>query len=991
MTATAAAETAYEVKLNGVVDHDGVVGLEVGDGNVIAVEVTAQDGETTQTYTVTVTRAGSADATLSALSLSGVTLTSVFASGTTAYTASVANSVTETTVAATADAGAAYEVKLNDVVDQDGVVGLAVGSGNVITVVVTAEDGETTQTYTVTVTRAGSSEARLRALSLSGVTLTPDFASGTTAYTASVANSVTETTVAAAAAAGAAYEVKLNGVVDQDGVVPLAVGSGNVIAVVVTAKDGKMTQTYSVTVTRAGSSDATLSALSLSGVTLTSVFASGTTAYTASAANRVTETTVTVMAAAGAAYEVKLNGVVDQDGVVGLVVGSGNVIAVVVTGQDGVTTQTYTVTVTRAGSTEASLSALSLSRDGGEVIVLSPAFAPETMAYTAAVAHDVSDVTLTVSVASAGSANEIRLNGVVDQDGIVGLAVGAGNVIAVVVTAQDGESSRTYSVTVTRAGSADASLGALSLSGVTLTPAFAAGTTAYTAAVGHDVSAVTVTASVASAGAAFEVKLNGVVDQDGVVPMAVGSGNVIAVFVTAQDGGTTQTYTVTVTRAGSPDATLSGLSLMGDGGEVVVLSPAFAAGTTIYVATVAHDVSAVTVTASVASAGSAYDIRINGLVDQDGVVGLVAGSGNVIAVVVTAQDGESSQTYTVTVTRAGSADASLGALSLSGVTLSPAFASGVTAYMASVANSVTETTVGATPVAGAAFEVKLNGIVDLDGVVGLSVGSGNVIAVVVTAQDGESSQTYTVTVTRAGSSEASLSGLSLSGDGGEVVALSPAFASGTTAYTAAVAHDVSAVAVTVLVAAGAAYEVKLNGVMDQDGVVPLAVGAGNVVAVVVTAQDGESSQTYTVMVTRAGSADASLSALSLSGVTLSPAFASGTTTYTAVVAHDLSAVTVSVSVVSAGSAYEIRLNGVVDQDGVVPLAVGASNVIAVVVTAQDGETTQTYSVTVTRAGSSEASLSGLSLSGDGGEVVVLTPAFASGTTVYAADSCGLTT
>ena len=32
---------------------------------------------------------------------------------------------------------------------------------------------------------------------------------------------------------------------------------------------------------------------------------------------------------------------------------------------------------------------------------------------------------------------------------------------------------------------------------------------------------------------------------------------------------------------------------------------------------------------------------------------------------------------------------------------------------------------------------------------------------------------------------------------------------------------------------------KVNGVVDQDGVVPLAVGAGNVIAVVVTAQDGE--------------------------------------------------------------------------------------------------------------------------------------------------------
>ena len=60
--------------------------------------------------------------------------------------------------------------------------------------------------------------------------------------------------------------MKLNGVVDQDGIVPLAVGDGNVIAVVVTAQDGKTTQSYSVTVTRARSADATLSALSLSGV-----------------------------------------------------------------------------------------------------------------------------------------------------------------------------------------------------------------------------------------------------------------------------------------------------------------------------------------------------------------------------------------------------------------------------------------------------------------------------------------------------------------------------------------------------------------------------------------------------------------------------------------------------------------------------------------------------------------------------------------------------
>ena len=967
VTATVAAGGTYEVKLNGVADQDGIVGLAVGDGNVFTVVVTAQDGESTQTYTVTVTRAGSADAGLSALSLSEVTLSPVFASGTTAYAASVGYAVTETTVTATAVAGAAYEVKLNGVVDQDGVVPLAVGDGNVITVVVAAQDGEVTTTYTVTVTRAGSGDAGLRALSLSGVTLSPTFTSGTTAYTALVANSVTETTVTATLAdAGAAYDVKLNGVVDQDGIVPLAMGDGNVIAVVVTAQDGEVTTTYTVTVTRAGSADAGLSALSLSGVTLSPAFASGTVAYTASVGHAVAETTVTVTAAAGGTYEVKLNGVADQDGIVGLAVGDGNVFTVVVTAQDGESTQTYTVTVTRAGSADASLSALSLSG-----VKLIPAFASGTTAYTASVGHAVAETTVTAMTA-AGAAYEVKLNGVVDQDGVVPLAVGAGNVITVIVTAQDGGTTQTYTVTVTRAGSSGASLSALSLSGVTLTPVFASGATAYFASVANSVTETTVTAS-AAAGAAYMVKLNGVVDQDGIVPLAVGDGNVISVVVTAQDGKTTQSYSVTVTRAGSGDAGLSALSFSG-----VTLTPAFASGTTAYMASVGHAVTETTVMAS-AAAGAAYMVKLNGMVDQDGIVPLAVGDGNVISVVVTAQDGEVTTTYTVTVTRAGSADAGLSALSLSGVTLTPVFASGTTAYTASVANTVTETTVRATAVAGAAYEVKLNGVVDQDGIVPLAVGDGNVIAVVVAAQDGEVTTTYTVTVTRAGSADAGLSGLSLS-----EVTLSPVFASGTAAYAASVGYAVAETTVTASAAAGAAYMVKLNGVVDQDGIVPLAVGDGNVIAVVVTAQDGETTTTYTVTVTRAGSGDAGLSALSLSGVTLSPAFSSGRRTYTGSVGHAATETMVAATLADAGAVYMVKLNGVLDQDGVVPLGVGSGNVIAVEVTAQDGVTSQTYAVTVTRAGPADATLSRLSLTGDGGEAVVLTPAFASGTTVYAA-------
>ena len=95
----------------------------------------------------------SSDVTLSALSLSGVDF-GAFDADTISYSAGVGTDVNETTVTATPNhSGAGYVVSLGDTRFDDGVVPLTVGD-NVVTVEVTAQDGETRQTYTVTVTRA---------------------------------------------------------------------------------------------------------------------------------------------------------------------------------------------------------------------------------------------------------------------------------------------------------------------------------------------------------------------------------------------------------------------------------------------------------------------------------------------------------------------------------------------------------------------------------------------------------------------------------------------------------------------------------------------------------------------------------------------------------------------------------------------------------------------------------------------------------------------
>ena len=100
----------------------------------------------------------STDATLSALALSGVTLAPTFVSSTETYTATVVNSVMQTTVTATpTHSGATVAFKDGDDTALTNPVTLAVGA-NVIKAVVTAEDTTTMKTYMVTVTREGTTD-----------------------------------------------------------------------------------------------------------------------------------------------------------------------------------------------------------------------------------------------------------------------------------------------------------------------------------------------------------------------------------------------------------------------------------------------------------------------------------------------------------------------------------------------------------------------------------------------------------------------------------------------------------------------------------------------------------------------------------------------------------------------------------------------------------------------------------------------------------------
>ena len=215
--------------------------------------------------------------------------------------------------------------------------------------------------------------------------------------------------------------------------------------------------------------------------------------------------------------------------------------------------------------------------------------------------------------------------------------------------------------------SSDTTLSSLSLSGlssedgssalISYTPELPSIQSVFTASVEPDITSVTVTATPNHSLASVVVSLGS--DDDGTFDLVDGT-NTIDVDVTAQDG-TTKKYTVAIDRrAVSTDATLRTLELMDPStNQVALTSVSTSATKNEYTATVANAVDQVTVTAIPTYPDYVESVVIDGTDVTAGgelVVVLVAQEVdnpvvNTITVVVTAEDGVTTKTYEVDVSR----------------------------------------------------------------------------------------------------------------------------------------------------------------------------------------------------------------------------------------------------------------------------------------------------------------------------------------------------
>jgi gliding motility-associated-like protein len=593
-------------------------------------------------------------------------------------------------------------------------------------------------------------------------------------------------------------------------------------------------------------------------------------------------------------------------------------------------------------------------------------FSTAVKSYTARVpaSTDWEEVTATLSDTTATAYVNNENGDPVTSTSAVELFYGT-SLITVVAYTQDGTAIQIDTIKITKAAanlSTNAILTSIATTpGTTLTEGAGQGYKNYTTNVANSISSIQITPTAQDSTAT--IKINGAAILSGALsqPISLNAGaNIIDIEVTAQDGATVKSYIITVSRAPSSNAAISVIKLTPKTTLTVVSGP----GNANYTTPVPFSESSLTITPTAQDANAT--IKVNGVAVASGAasqsIPLSVGD-NVITIIATAQDGATTRSYIITATRAGASVATLQSLATSNGALSPVFAAATTLYSTIVPNATSSVKI--TPAAtDVNATITVNGAAVISGAasasIPLNVGS-NAITTVVTAQDGTTTKTYTITVTRAAaglSTNAVISVIKLTPKTALTVVSGP----GSANYTTPVPFSESSLTITPT-AQDANTTIKVNGVAVASGAasqnIPLSVG-NNVITIVATAQDGATTRNYIITATRAGAAVATLANLTLSSGTLSPAFASATTGYSATAPNATSSV--KITPVATDANATIKVNGATVLSGAasagVPLNVG-SNAITTVVTAQDGTTTKTYTVTVTRAASTNAVLIGI--------------------------------
>lgn len=903
----------------------------------------------------------SSNADLSALMFSAGTLTPVFDKDSLNYTAQIASNIGSISLTPfTADANATITINGNAVASgtASGNIALAAGD-NTITIDVLAQDGLTTKTYTLTVNRGLSDNANL-ALSINPSELLVKYSGGPAKvnYKVSVSAATSEVQLIARRQ-HPATTVTVDGMTvpgsgKSDPV--YLTGDTTYINVTAIAAAGNV-RTYSVMVTKTGSNnaDATFK-INTDNKLVKAATGPANVNYTTVVSN-ATGTIQIFPISYNPAAIVKIGGTTIPDGFpsapLPLNPVGPTVINMTVTSETGANTLSYSITVTKTASNNANADFTLSSRS-----VLSSTTGPSGKNYFTSVTAATSSVTVTPKTEDPNAAITINGLSVANKAASAPIPLTADTTLILIsVTAENGVVTKTYSIAVAKNGSNN-SLAKISLSNkAILEPYFGSADKNYIALLSPEVSSVGVIVTPQDVTAT--VYINGVLSPARTpVPVTVEPdvATYVDVEVHAQDSSTVSTYSLILAPVGSgnynasfklsPKAELVKVPNIGCGcGEEATYAASVDAATpSIKVTTVARD--------------TAATIYVNGIETANRMasapITLNDDSATTIIVDVVSEVGLP-KTYYIIVNKTGSN------LTDAAFVLQPKSELIKTKTGGAQLNYTTTVAAGQTTLKIKPRTVDPNATIVINGnliargdTTTVTLNSGiTVITGLITAQDGITTKSFSITVSKNGSNNAMAK---LKINSGTVLTKTTGYQN----YITSVPATSTDIGITpVLEDAGAT--VTINGLTVTAGAQSVQTLTADTTTynITVTAQDGITIKTYNLTVLKNGSNVATANfAVNTTSKLIELSSGPAQTNYSLSVSPLAAALVVTPKPSDASAT--VAINGMPAANGLpsdpITLNPSGPTLVSMLVTAQDGITTHSYSILVSPSGSNIADL-----------------------------------
>lgn len=763
--------------------------LVTGD-NTVSVIVMNSDKSVSKTYQIKVHKKASSNNYLSEIEVkddnTNYPLEPTFNKLINTYYIEVDHSVEKVTILATSESSGA-------IIQGIGEESLSYGI-NERKIYVTAEDGSV-NVYTVQIYRNYNLD--LKDIISDIGTISPNFDKDTLKYSITLPNEEKEITFIALKESS---EVKVTG----NGEYTLATGD-NEINFVVTAPDNK-TKTYTVVVTRGASDNNYIESLVVHEGSISPNFDKETTSYEVNVRNTLTSVGLDItLEDDSATYEVIGNENLQS---------GNNIVTVRVTAENG-DTRDYIINVVLQEASEFSNRLLDITITNGK---LTPDFDPDINYYAATVANSIKETTIEVI--------KENVDATVEGVGKVSLDEGR-NVFQIPVTSKDGIVN-TYTLMIYRNGTNDATLSSLVVKNQNYSPIFNKLEENYQLSVGSEVTSLEIEATPSDPSSTVEVRGN----------KNITTGvNIISILVTAPDGTTTKTYTITVTKGLSTNNYLSSLKVNG-----YTYTPTFdKTNPGPYVVNLGSDINSVVIEAL--PEVDATTVTGTGKYD------LVSGQ-NLFQIQSTSESGDI-RVYTVIINKAVKSDSTLKNIILSDGVLNPTFDPTILSYTVDVESELNEITV--TGIANeSTSRVTGNGTYKLDE-------NNKEIKLEVEAEDG-SKTTYTLEIRKTNILSSKLAKLEIKE--GEI---SPSFHKNTLSYTVKVPYEVTNLKDMIIEPEDKEASYEING--NENFVI-----GTNTVSIKVTSSDGLVETIYTIYVVRQSNSSNYLKDLSVTNYGLTPEF-----------------------------------------------------------------------------------------------------------------------